>query len=317
MRTLIIPIILNLAVITAGCVTSSPQTSQVGVYYTGKTQNFDSVLQEITIRNSTIEKHPAWLVQARQDFMLKKLEEVPQSDYQRYAEYLDEGVLYIIVHPAYSVFFNDREPFDSPENPVDAFLDETSFTREKRFLQEQERSLRDFLEITSTRKRLVVLVMPGNYREYQGFVYRDLPDEYARYVNSVTNSSESVLYLYSERPNRGNLSDASRKKLLAFIRSVNPKTVVMGGGYLGRCVEDTYRQLSASLDGREITVAAEITAISREDLKNLSVGDFLRDGKLDVAMLKEVINSSNMKGGSLRDFLRNYRNYRVQKRAND
>ncbi len=293
----------------------SGRPGSAGDYYPRKVESLEETLKAIGERNNSIEKHPDWISLAGNDFMLKSLDDLAESEYGKYAEYLDDGVLYVVVHPAYSVFFNDRPPPMTAENPVDAFLNEAAFTKHKRFLQEQERSVRDFLEITSTRKRLVLVVLPGGYREYNGYVYKDLNDEYARYINSVTNSSESALYLYSKKPNRGYVGEESKKRLSGFIEAVGPRIILIGGGYLGRCVEDFYKDISASAGKDKVTIAAEITSISAEDIRNLALDDFLKDGRLNVAMLKEVISSRDMKGGSLGDFLRNYRNYRVQKKG--
>lgn len=283
-----------------------------GEYYPSKVENLEEIVKEIEARNETIETHPEWLFSATQSFMLRSFDDLSESDYPAYRKYLDDGILYIIVHPAYSVFFNDREPYYSNDNPVDAFLSEKMFSKYRKFVQEQERSLRDFLEITSTRKRLVLLVLPGDYREYSGFVYTGIADAYARYINSVTNSSESVLYLFSEKPYRGYLQDQSIRRLVRFIETVRPKNILLGGGYLGRCVEDFYRQLTASIGPEDVSVVAEITSIGSEDLKKISIEDFLKEDKLNIAMLKDVIQSVDMKGASLRNFLRNYKNYRVQ-----
>lgn len=240
--------------------------------------------------------------------MIRELDELAGSDYYKYGRYLDDGTLYIIVHPAYYVFFHDHEISYSTENPVDAFLNERAFTKSTRFLQEQERSLRDFLEITSTRKRLILLVLPGGYKDYGGYVYRGMTDGFARYINSVTNGSDSVLYLYSEKPNKGSLSQTTRQRLEGFIRAIAPKTILIGGGYLGRCMEDFYKDLTSFTSRDKVMFAGEISAFSPEDLKAMDIDDFLRDGMLNVPALKEVV-SEKMKGNSLREVLRNYKNH--------
>ncbi len=300
-----------MAVLSA-CVATPPV--KMGEYYPHKIGNLEQIVGEVEERNNTLEKHPAWIALAEQDFMLKRLDSLPESDYPNYRKYLDDGILYVIVHPAYSVFFSEGESAPTTQAPMDAFLNRTAFTEQHRFLQEQERSMRDFLEITSTRKRLIVLILPGDYRDFDGYYYRDSVDEYARFINSVTNSSESVLYLYSKKANIGHLSEDSKERLLKFIESVNPASIVIGGGYLGRCVADLYSDLSPSVDEKKLSVAAEITAISSEDLRNFPASDFLQDGKLNIAALKEVISSRDMKGSSLKDFAKNYRNYKAQKR---
>ncbi|HWR58209.1 MAG TPA: hypothetical protein VN328_04900, partial [Thermodesulfovibrionales bacterium] len=133
------------------------------------------------------------------------------------------------------------------------------------------------------------------------------------YINSVTNESESVLYLYSKKPNNGHLTDESREQLLKFIEEVKPETILIGGGYLGRCVRDFYGDLTASIGREKVSIAAEITAISSEDAKNFVVADFLVDGKLNIPMLKEIINSEDMKGSSLKDFMRSYKNFKTKR----
>ncbi len=260
MRTLCI---ISLCVALCACATT-PRV-KVGEYYPGHLKNLDEIVAEVEKRNDTLEQHPAWISLATKGFLIKELSEVHETDYQEYRQYLDDGGLYVIVHPAYSFFFHDERPYYAAGNTVDSFLNETTYTKSSRFLREQERSLRDFLEITSTRKRLIVLVLPGGYQDYHGYIYKDGTDMFALYVNSVTNNSESVLYLYSERPDRGRLSKESKKRLLEFFRSVRPEKIILGGGYLGRCIQDFYRDFSSSAYGEKMAIAGEISSFSRDD----------------------------------------------------
>jgi hypothetical protein len=282
---------------------------EFGEYYPRLNFNHEIIAAEINERNTTLEQHPAWKSMAAGRFMIKQLPDINPEEYSNYRKYLDDGDLYVIVHPAYSVFFHDLQPY-LPGNPVDSFVSETTYTDASRFSREQERSLRDFIEITSTRKRLILLVLPGNYQEYGGYYYRDKTDLYARYVNSVTNNSESVLYLYSEKPNRGKLSAKSKEQLTNFFESVNPERIIIGGGYLGRCISDFYKNISSSGFGEKMMVAGEISAFSRDDMNRLNVGDFLNDGKLNIEVLKEVVSSAGLKGISFKEILKNYNNYR-------
>lgn len=278
-------------------------------YYLNDEPGLNKVKTEVEARNDSIERHPAWREMALREFLIKDLAEVPESGYTAYRQYLDNGELYIIVHPAYSVFFHDRLPTFSYNTPVDDFINESFYSKGMRFLQEQERALRDFLEITSTRKRLILLVLPGNYWDHSGFAYRDLSDGFAHYINSVTNSSESVLYLFSEKPTRGGLSQRYREVLSSFLMEVNPRTVRIGGGYLGRCVSDFYRDIVKMVPEDRVSVAGEISAISPEDIGSLDIDDFLKEGRLDLAMLRDLTSNASMKT-PFRDVLRNYRNYR-------
>jgi len=244
------------------------------------------------------------------DFLIKALSEISEQDYINYRQYLDDGDLYIIIHPAYSIFFHDEEPLYVSRNMVDSFIDETTYTKTSRFIREQERSLRDLLEITSTRKRLILLVLPGNYKDYNGYIFKGKPDLFARYINSVTNSSESVIYLYSEKPNRGRLSETSKSSVIKFFRSVNPERIIIGGGYLGRCNEDFYKDFSGSNFREKMIIAGEISAFSSDDMNRFDIDDFLKDGKLNIHLLKEVVSTKGVKGLSFKEILKNYRDYR-------
>ncbi len=304
-------LLLRIGIMLLLCSCAASPMAQVGLSYPLQTDDLGDVLAKVAERNSTIERHPAWISQAVRDIMIRNLSDIPETEYSGYRQYLDDGVMYIIVHPAYYVFFHDREPVYSEEDAVDAFLDERPYTAYMRFLQEQERSLRDFLEITSTRKRLVLLVLPGDYMDYSGFTYRELPDEFARYVNSVTNESKSVLYVFSEKPNKGSLPDKAKGSLHRFLEEVNPSVILVGGGYLGRCVDDFYKQLTGSVPGTEVMIAEEISAFSPEDVKNLDLAAHVKDGKVDFAAVQEAIAAKKNQGeNSLRRILRNYRNFR-------
>lgn len=281
-----------------------------GEYYTREVENLEKISAEIEKRNTTLEQHPEWISRATRDFMIKELLAVSHQDYLKYRQYLDDGDLYVIVHPAYSIFFHDLEPLYASRNPVDSFLNETTYTKNSRFIREQERSLRDLVEITSTRKRLILFVLPGNYREYDGYIYKYGPDMFARYINSITNESESVLYLYSEKPNRGRLSDRSKNHLIEFFDAVNPKRIIIGGGYIGRCLEDFYKDISSSAFGEKIMIAGEISAFSQDDLNRIDVDDFMNQGKLNIEALKEVVTLRGVKGISFKQILKNYKNYK-------
>lgn len=292
-----------------GACAATPQV-KFGEYYPRQVKYLEIISAMIEERNATLEQHPAWISLATRNFLIKDLSEISQQDYPKYRQYLDEGDLYVIVHPAYSFFFHDEEPPYASGNPVDTFLNEPTYTKISRFTREQERSLRDLIEITSTRKRLILLVLPGAYKDYDGYIYKGNTDMFARYVNSITNSSESVLYLYSEKPNRGRLSEGSKKMLIEFFESVNPERIIIGGGYLGRCIEDFYRDFSSSAFGEKMLIAGEISAFSKEDMNRFDIDDFLKDGKLNIEALKEVVSSKGLKGISFKEILKNYLNYR-------
>jgi hypothetical protein len=247
--------IMILCGVLSACATS-PHV-EFGEYYPRQVFNREIIEAEINERNTTLEQHPAWKAMASADFMIKQLTKIKPEEYSTYKQYLDDGDLYVIVHPAYSIFFHDLQPYYLG-SPVESVLNESTYSNAATLTREQERSLRDFIEITSTRKRLIVLVLPGDYLDYGGYYYKGKTDLFARYVNSVTNSSESVLYLYSEKPNRGRLSIKSKERLIEFFEAVNPERIIIGGGYLGRCIQDFYKNISPSRFGKKMMVAGEI-----------------------------------------------------------
>lgn len=291
----------------SGCATKA--TTPAGFYYPKKIPDLEKIKISIETRNKTLERHPQWQMTASQRILVKSLEDINKNDYKRFRDYLDDGVMYIIVHPAYYFFFHEDPALSSDSKEINTFIERDAFTRTDLFLREQEKALRDFLEITSTRNRLLLLVLPGNYREYAGYKYRYGEDEFAKYINEVSNDSIATLYLYSEKPNRGMLSRESKDLLLRFIRAVNPDRIILGGGYLGRCLEDFYRQLSPLMKDGQVEIEPWISALSPEDLKYFDLDDLIKDGRLDMSLLKDLHkNYSSARNNSFRDLIKNYRN---------
>lgn len=289
----------------SGCATKA--ITPLGFYYPKNISNLEAVQSLVEVRNKTIESHPQWRMIASQRLIPRYLEDIPESEFKRFRDYLDDGVMYIIVHPAYYFFFHDDYSTETKE--IENYLEKNTLTKTGLFLREQERSLRDFLEITSTRNRLILIVLPGNYREYSGYRYRYGDDEFARYINEVTNNSEASIYLYSEKPNRGMLSRESMKTLTKFIEAVKPDKIVLGGGYLGRCLEDFFRQLAPDLKDGQVEIEPWISALSPEDLRYFDLDDLVKEGRLNMNPIKELQrNYSNARDRSFRELIRNYRN---------
>ena len=297
-------IILLLIGLLSGCVSST--ITPFGAYYPKQVQNLEMIRSLVETRNKTIESHPQWHMLASQGIMPRSLEDIPEREFKKFRDYLDDGVMYIIVHPAYYFFFHGEQSADT--NGIDAYLEKNTFTRTGFFLREQERSLRDFLEITSTRDRLILIILPGNYREYSGYKYKYGDDEYARYINEVTNNSVATVYLYSEKPNRGMLSQESKNTLLRLIEAVNPDKIILGGGYLGRCLEDFYRQLSPHMKDGQVEIEPWISALSPEDLRYFDLDDLIKKGRLNMDLVKELQRHYSNSKDYFRDLIRNYRN---------
>ncbi|MEW6602984.1 MAG: hypothetical protein AB1499_18580, partial [Nitrospirota bacterium] len=211
----------------------------------------------------------------------------------------DNGTVYIINHPGFYTFFQHpriaREAKSAPGNIMDLFIEkfeESSNTGLKSrhsatvvsIMREFERIERNFIEYKSTEHKLIIIILPGNYKKYTIFSYKNDNDEYMRFINDVTNMSESVLYMESKKPNRGQLNDEDITTLTEFLQKVGAKNILLGGEYVGRCQEDFYKQLSESLAGTAIVeIVPELSPVSPDDM-NPRMKDLIGpDNKLDIS----------------------------------
>ncbi len=168
-------------------------------------------------------------------------------------------------------------------NVVERLLDIEPTDEEFALLQAQERRMRDFLEFMSEQKKLVIVVVPRDYSKYKGYKYRKGKDEYTRYLNEVTNLSESVLFAESRSPNRGYLTDEDGIRLMEFLLSVKAKNILIGGGYIGRCLEDFYALLTEEFGPEGIYLVPELSDISPRELNRKIAKKLLTpDGKINI-----------------------------------
>jgi hypothetical protein len=272
------------------------------------------ILHSIEERNRTIEDDPRWIARSYERFFIKGLHEINEEDYPSYARFLDNGSVYIIVHPAYYTFFQkslfpvEAEDSISPENELERLLNEKSLSPKTSLIKAQEKSLRDFLEYASTTKRLIILILPGGYKNYPAYRFKGQRDEFRRYINEVTNESESVIYLYSKKPNRGLLSEKDTARLLKFLSVIRPKMILIGGGYLGRCLEDFWRTMEPYYSDR-LYLVPELVAISPSDMSIFQARSMLRsDGTIDIDKLTKNIKENNIGNQEIQPRVRNISN---------
>lgn len=258
------------------------------------------VLEEVQKRNLSVESDPAWIQESYKRFRIRNLAEIKEVEYADYRKYLDGGIVYVVVHPAYYAFFHNRaagnwqeEAGLSRKNALDTFLDTSAFSSRTRLVKAQEKNLRDFLEYMSTEKKLVLLVLPRGYSTYPAYQYRTGNDEYMRYLNEVTNESESVVYLYSNKPNRGHLTERDRKRLIKFLYSIRANAIFIGGGYVGRCVEDFYKDMEQYYGEDKLYIVPELVTVSPSDISaDLASDLLLYDGSVDISRLSETIETN-------------------------
>lgn len=271
-------------------------------------------IAKIEERNRTVENDPEWIRRSYNGLMVRKLNNLPEREYRNYRKYLDDGSVYIIVHPAFFPFFHypqevpliDEDAFLPRHNVVERLLSIKPKDEEFALLQAQERRMRDFLEFMSTRKKLVIVVVPRNYNQFRGYKYRRGRDEYTRYLNEVTNFSESVLFAESRSPNRGYLIDEDGIRLMEFLLSVKAKNIYIGGGYIGRCLEDFYVLLTEEFGPDDIYIVPELSDISPRELNRKLARTLLTpEGGIDPALATANMNTDVYRIQEVRPRLRN------------
>jgi hypothetical protein len=259
------------------------------------------MLKQIKERNITTEDDPEWIKRAYSDLLVRRLTTISSREYKDYKKYLDNGAIYIMVHPAYFPFFhypkklleNSKGKEYTKQNIVEELLTQKPKDIKFAMLQAQERRTRDFLEFKSTQEKLIIVVVPKNYEKYPGYTYRKEADEYMRYLNEVTNFSKSVLFVESRSPNRGYLTEEDGVSLMEFILNVEAENIYIGGGYVGRCLEDFYALLIEEYGREDIYIVPELTDISPRDIsKSLAKAILLPDGTLS----RSVANNFLLRG---------------------
>lgn len=257
-------------------------------------EEIQAILKVINERNRAIEDDPKWIKRSYKDLLVRRLTNVSEKEFKNYKQYLDNGAIYILIHPAYFPFFHypkkltTKEESISKNNLVEKFLSLKPKDRRFEVMQAQERRTRDFLEFMSAREKLVIIVVPKNYRKYAGYTYKRVRDEYMRYFNEVTNFSKSVLFADSRSPNRGYLTEEDALRLMEFLLSIDAKKVYIGGGYIGRCLEDFHALLTEDFGKEGIFLVPELSDISPRELsKSLAKAILKPDGSID----KNVANT--------------------------
>lgn len=154
----------------------------------------------------------------------------------------------VMVHPAYSLFFRDESKNRYPDTKYD--LLQLQLEREERFLH-----------MISQTDNVLIIVLPGNYAKES-----IAPLSYTAYLNRATAGSSSAYHLYSETWNSGAVPTDTLVTLYSFLRGLGTKTVLVGGGYIGRCQREFYNQLVTYVDSISFYVVPEISSISPDDI---------------------------------------------------
>jgi hypothetical protein len=262
---LLLPVVLACSAIPVPSPGAHTEQDRQGTVYSG--------LDE---RNRTVKKSDAWLRQAYRSIGIRSLRDIPASDYARYRQYVPRGSVTIIVHPAYFPFFDTWSvtPIETDytkglpsKNVVERISDRLRPTDVAYLVaREQERIIRDFVEFLSAEQHLLVLVLPRDYRAHLTYGRIDEYDEYARYINELTNGADNIVYLESAAHDSGYLRDDDLSMLTAFLDAAGAGTILLGGGFLGTCLDNLGASLRKSYSHEDIWYVTDLTTLSPADI---------------------------------------------------
>lgn len=156
--------------------------------------------------------------------------------------------VYIMIHPAYSVFFRDLNKKQYSDATYD--LLKKQFDNETKMIADRAMA-----------GKSVILVVPGDYINDSVS-----PQSYVSYLNTVTAGANSVYYVLSETSSSGSLPVNEMVNLYQFLQSIKAGKVMLGGGYIGRCQREFYNQLTTYLDSSNTYLVPEISSISPDDV---------------------------------------------------
>jgi len=239
------------------------------------------VFQGIKTRNGSLKRSPEWLQEAHSGMKIRELRSIPKEKYKDFGQSLYNGNIYVVVHPGYYAFFHAKHNLPAAEeiggypsqNLVERIAADGMLGKSLniRIMKEQERLIRNFLEFMSTEKKLVILVLPRNYREHLLNGYADGRDEFARFINDLTNMSPSILTIESETHDNGFLTEPDLELLKEFIDETGAKKILLGGGYLGKCLDNFYESVRRKYKYEDVSFVADITSVSPTDMVTDSV----------------------------------------------
>ena len=185
--------------------------------------------------------------------------------------------LTVVVHPAYSLFFRSENRSTYAEAKYDLMM----------FQLEHEAR---FISGAANAGNVLVLILPGNYEQESV-----APGSYTTYLNSVAGGKPSVYYLYSETSSSGALTLETIVMLYRFVRSVNPSSVLVGGGFIGRCQREFYKQVINYVGETNAYIVPEISSVSPDDVSDSEARAIL-DGILsgDYDLVNQLIEKRDL-----------------------
>ncbi|HDO22776.1 MAG TPA: hypothetical protein ENH38_09450 [Nitrospirae bacterium] len=196
------------------------------------------------------------------NFNIRKLGDIPRSEYNNYKKFASDGNAYVIVHPAYYVYIQNGSDQGIDNDNMDNIV--------KNFMIGQVRKEREFITAAAKTGKLVLLVIPGKWYSRA----------YIDYLNTITAGAQSVIFIESKSRNSGRISKNDLVKLKDFFLNLGVTNIVIGGGYVGRCQDHVYQRLSKAFGYDTVAIAPEISSFAPSDISAATVKMFMPSGSL-------------------------------------
>ena len=234
------------------------------------------VFDDSGARNRTVERTPSWIRSSYGPIGIKDLHHIPRAAYADYRPYARDGRVYVMIHPGYFPFFDEWgvTPITTDYSrglPAENIIDRVGDTLRGSDVAyqvtfRQEQLTRDLIEYLSREKNLIILVLPRDYREHLTYGFVPGYDEYARYLNELTRGADNILYLESDGHQNGYLRDDDLHLLGTFLDALDVRTLMLGGGFLGKCLDNFAGSLRRRYSHDAIWYVPELTVVSPSDI---------------------------------------------------
>ena len=266
-----------IAALLALCIGCAPALTTSEKFRERESARIRAVFAQIDETNRTEKKSTPWLTTAYASVGIRNIRDIPPQEYASYGRYVRNGEVYLIVHPGYFPYFDtwdiSRPPADySGGYPAQNTMERVTADLPKgeaiyRSAREQEKVLRDFLEFQSLEQGLVVLILPRDYKKNVTYGQVAGYDEYARYLNELTNAAGNIVFIESDTHFSGKLRDDDLRVLLHFLKASGVRTLLLGGNFMGRCLDGLYGSLKTTMFSQDLFFVLELTAFSPTDMK--------------------------------------------------
>lgn len=183
--------------------------------------------------------------------------------------------VYVIVHPAYAVFFQNLGKENFPEAKY-------------RLLKKQFETEKEFIAKQAASGATIILVLPGKTSDG---VFPATYPAYRNYLNKTAGAGSSVFFIYSETSSSGAIPQNEMLSLYYFIRGLRPARVMVAGGYIGRCQREFYNELTSHIDKSQVFIVPQLSTISPDDVTEKEAEQILNGlERQDYTLVKQFID---------------------------